>query len=384
VLTFALFCAVFCSITWAAYAISYINSLLDGISFFDAGIFNVSIYGLFILLPIFLVWQIFGFFSQYLYNRSSSRHLYHLFSQMKKNQEYSDLLARIMLELEQNIKNSSVLNCFELLISDMNELLSELILRHRIASQEQVEHLWVKVQNGGKWSFGKVLVENYNRQPMFQEKIYADASSDSILSGTILEICARYQTLLLLLEKHDKDKVFLNIVETGVLGKVYAILAPVSERIRLLRETFSTPLAKDVSSSKAAPVSVVLETDETPASSQSLKEKLSIFKKNTTKPEVDTTKDEFSLALERSFGTVAKNNIPNSERAEPSFDAKGSIDGMPDVVVNASESSDTEKMLNSLKKEWREIENKNDTQIQSDEELSYPFGGWTDADKYQK
>ena len=36
------------------------------------------------------------------------------------------------------------------------------------------------------------------------------------------------------------------------------------------------------------------------------------------------------------------------------------------------------------KKEWREIENKNDTQIQSDEELSYPFGGWTDADKYQK
>ena len=37
--------------------------------------------------------------------------------------------------------------------------------------------------------------------------------------------------------------------------------------------------------------------------------------------------------------------------------------------------------LDELKKEWLEIENKQDN---SEDSLAYPFGGWTDADKYQK
>ena len=208
-LTITLFAMVFVSVIWLFYSFNFVLSSLSGMSFFDAGVLNVILYTLFVCLPVFILWFVFGVISQYAYNKSSFRQMYKLFSQMKKNQEYSDLLARIMLETEQNIKSSFMLSRFDVLISDMNELLSEFLLREKLTSSEQIESLWVKVQNGGRWSFGKVLIENYNRQPVFQKKIYADASVDSLLAGIIMEFCSRYQTLLTVLEKHDKEKIFL-------------------------------------------------------------------------------------------------------------------------------------------------------------------------------
>ena len=97
VLTLALFGAVFSSLIWLAYAIRFISSSLGGMSFFDAGLLNVLLYTLFVCLPEFTIWMIFGFISQHLSSRFIGRQMYKLFSQMKKNQEYSDLLARIML-----------------------------------------------------------------------------------------------------------------------------------------------------------------------------------------------------------------------------------------------------------------------------------------------
>ena len=42
---------------------------------------------------------------------------------------------------------------------------------------------------------------------------------------------------------------------------------------------------------------------------------------------------------------------------------------------------DSQKALDNLKKEWSEIEKKQDN---SEDALAYPFGGWIDVDKYQK
>lgn len=53
-----------------------------------------------------------------------------------------------------------------------------------------------------------------------------------MIAGTVLEWCARYLSLTALLEKHDKERVFIAIIETGVFGKVFSILAPVSDEIR--------------------------------------------------------------------------------------------------------------------------------------------------------
>lgn len=329
---------VFLSVLWIAAAWHFTTMSLSGISLFDAGILNIILYGLLFCLPLLLFWWIFGLISQTIYNRKTAEQMKKLFAQMKKNQEYSDLLARIMLGSEQDQKNAFELSRFDLLLADLNELLSDFITRQRLASAEQIEYLWTKVQNGGKWSFGKAIIENFNRQPNFKQKVLVNVLADNVLAGTVLEFCARYRKIIELLEKYDKEKVFLDMLETGVMGKVFAIMAPISAEIRRSREGgYAQP----------QPQKTVIQNDET-----------------------EEHKDSFSLALERSFG----NESSLGDERET---------GMGDVRIFADDGfSETQKTISALKKEWREVDSSG-AQKDKVDDLTYPFGGWSDAQNYK-
>ncbi len=373
VLMFTLFGAVFSSVVWFVYAVKFILSSLGGMSFFDAGLLNVLLYTLFVCLPEFVIWMIFGFINQFLSSRLLSRQMYKLFSQMKKNQEYSDLLARIMLETGENIRNSFMMDRFELFIADMNELLCEIVQRENLISGDQVGELWVKVQNGGKWAFGKILVENYNKNHDFKKKISDDAAVDNILAGTIMEFCARYQSLVGLLEKYDKEKVFLNVIETGVFGKVFSIVASISDDLRRARDI--KVVEKD--DKKEDEKTIFLPEKENDKNLGP--EGISPFQKEFPKIKREK-KDEFSLALERSFSSEQKNiedeKFEKTEHKEPVFTEKQILE-----TSSFEDIPDSQKALDNLKKEWSEIEKKQDN---SEDALAYPFGGWIDVDKYQK
>ena len=339
-LIIGLFGVVFLSVLWCAAAWHFIVVSLNGISFFDAGILNIILYGLLIFLPLFMLWWIFGQICQTLYNRKISVQMYKLFSQMKKNQEYSDLLARIMLGSEQDQKNAFELSRFDLLLSDLNELLSDFITRQRLASEEQIEYLWTKVQNGGKWSFGKVIIENFNRQPNFKQKVLVNVMADNVLSGIVLEFCARYQRIIQLLEKYDKEKVFLDMLETGVMGKVFAIMAPIAGEIRRSREGgYAQP---------SMPKNTINENKE------------------------GDYKDSFSIALERSFGKDASLDVPVEKKET----------GISFFADESDDISETQKTINSLKKEWL-VRDSSGSQKDKVDDLTYPFGGWSDEQNYK-
>lgn len=348
---------IFLSILWGVGAWHFINMSLGGMSFFDAGILNIILYGLFICIPLFLGWWIFSSACQTIYNRRTSVQMRKLFAQMKKNQEYSDLLARIMLGSEQDNRNAFELSRFDLLLSDLNELLSDFIARQRMASEEQIEYLWTKVQNGGKWSFGKVIIENYNRQPNFRQKVLVNVLADNVLAGTVLEFCARYQKIIGLLEKYDKEKVFLDMLETGVMGKVFAIMAPISSEVTRSRESsYSQPKVVKMQPQTSEPEQTQIKTDE----------------KLLSVPSGDVEKDSFSLALERSFGS------------EPSLVKTSSkkTDDVPSFLSNPDNVSETQKTLDALKKEWQDA-GASAAQKDKMDDLTYPFGSWTDAQNYK-
>ena len=235
-LALSFFILIFSSLLWIIYAVMHILETVGAAGFHSAGIADVSVYAAYLLLPVFSVWIIFAIISQFLHNYRFNRNLNRLFVQMKKNQDYSDLIARIMLESEQQIRDGVVVQQFDLFVSDMNELISEIIQRSSLASPEQIDRLWSKVRNGGKWSFGKVIIEVNQNQPAFQMRIFEKAGHDNVLAGTIMEFCARYQSIVELFEKHDNEKIFLNIIETGVLGKVFSIFAPISDELKRKRE----------------------------------------------------------------------------------------------------------------------------------------------------
>lgn len=354
---------IFVSIVWVVGAWYFIEMSLSGISFFDAGILNIILYGLFICIPLFLIWWMFSTACQTLYNRRTFVQMKTLFAQMKKNQEYSDLLARIMLGSEQDNRNAFEMSRFDLLLSDLNELLSDFISRQRMASEDQIEYLWTKVQNGGKWSFGKVIIENYNRQPNFRQKVLVNVLADNVLAGTVLEFCARYQKIIGLLEKYDKEKVFLDMLETGVMGKVFAIMAPISSEIQHSREgSYGQPQA--------------MQPQLQPQSQLQSQPDLRRQEYNNPKPIVadeETKKDSFSLALERSFGSE-----PSLETAESK-----KTDNVPSFLSNPESLSETQKTLDALKKEWQTAGAAAEQKDKVDD-LTYPFGGWADVQNYKK
>ncbi len=350
---------IFSSLVWCGWATHFVIEALHGISLVDAGLLNAILYILFVCLPLLLIWLIFGFITQTFYNMRSIKNSQRLFAQMKKNQEYSDLLARIMLTSEQDNKCSFEMGRFDLLLSDINELLSEFIVRQRLADEEQIEYLWKKVQNGGKWSFGKVIIENFNRQPNFKQKIMVNAASDNMLSGTILEFCARYRTIIELLEKYDHEKIFLDLLETGVLGKVYALLLPIGNELKRLRESSAmTSYTKDEPKASAPSFA--------PAPAAPLT--------------AEQNKDEFSLALERSFG---RNEAPMPQRLAPVFDNHSILHSNEPVLSAPEEMTETQKTLASLKKEWADSNSAMETKGSVDD-LTYPFGGWSDEQNYKK
>ena len=213
------FLLIFSSFLWLFFSVSFIAESLNGISFLDAGMANIMLYTLLVCLPVFLLWAVFGYINQYLQNQKVSVQLQKLWGQLKKNQDYSDLIARALIEAKQNVNDGFMLARIDLFISELNELLSEIIKGCKFASSEQIDSLWTKVRNGGKWSFGKVIIEVNNSQPDFSRRVLEYCVHNQVLGGTVMEFCARYNSILKLLEVHDKDKLFLEILETGVMGR---------------------------------------------------------------------------------------------------------------------------------------------------------------------
>ena len=310
-LSAAFFISVFSSVIWIFYALS--NRAGGGISDF---VVTTAV----VVLPVFILWIVFGYVYQYISASVLNKNMYSLFKQMKKNQDYTDLLAKVLLEADENIKDNIMLSKFDIFIADMNELLAEILKRCQIVSSAQVDDLWVKVKNGGKWAFGRMMIEASQNKPNLPNVLLQKALADSVLGGMVLEFCSRYQSLIASLEKHDKERLFLNIVETGVLGKVFSLLASPADSIRQNRDlVLAKHQMSDVPEIKIKPeIDVKQQSAESYDKQPSIKENrltegarrlfVNTFKrKESTKSEepfTESEKDPLSVALAKSFGAA--------------------------------------------------------------------------------
>lgn len=421
-LNFAFFCAVFSSFSWFIYAVLYIRSqALDGGLFSQSPDIMLSFLAI-ALVPVLLIWLVFGFINQYLGNHSSNEKQTELLRQLQKNQDYTDLVVRVMLEAEHEIKDGFVINKFDTFIADMNESLSDIIQRCNIASSAQLEQLWLKVQRGEKWALGKAIIEAAKNQSTFNAWMEEKVGRDKVFRGSLLEFCSRYQNLLQLLEKHDRDRVFLRVIETGVFGKVYSIIAPISEGLRTSVEVGKdrqTEPEKDYSSvlkiatmeEPKAPESIVnvdkdVEEETTDdlsayAPKESFFSRLNPFKKNDDYLAHDTTDDPFFKALHNSFSNDEDISFePENKELMPEL----SVEPQYEEEKNDARFTSVAETLQSLRETNEKIEKdfvKNEPTLgdssqndgddndekkpaQDEDDFVYPFGGWSNEENYKR
>ena len=430
---FAFFAAVFCSVSWLIYAGMFIHMQLEGAGLSEQTPENILIYIAVFLLPVLVVWVVFGHVNQFVINRAINRKQTELLKQLQKNQDYTDLVVRVMLDAEHEIKDGFVLNKFDVFINDMNEALGEVIQRCNIASSAQLEQLWQRVRRGERWTLGKAVLDASKNQSTFDAWVSEKVNRDKVFRGSLLEFCSRYQNLLQLLEKHDRDRVFLNMIEAGVFGKVYSILAPLSEGLKQAQSpTISEPEPSNDYASvlKIATIEEPLadetiknvdrteeeDEEESDAPRESFFSKLNPFKryKEDSYISEEEPEDPFFQALHSSFR--GSDSVAHEQNIDFSVTKDDQNPGTSDVKFSKeSDAADfghsrstldslrnTNDSFSSFAKDTIDIDGdlaqdkkepslaaNDDTdakpvQTEDDEDLAYPFGGWTDEKNYRQ
>ncbi len=373
-LTFFLF--VFTTILWICIAVKQLSLAMANVSLATLSITDLALYAGITILPVFCLWAVFAFINQFFANRNVHRNIQKMLVQQKKSTDQTELLARILLENEKQTQHSSMIGLFDVFVSDINEALADIMYTANLLSREQIEQLWIKNKNGGRWAFGKVFLSVYNNQPNFSVRMLEKASNDNMLSGPILEFCARYMSFLEMLEKHDTQRVLLPMIETGVFGKVFSIFAPIADKLRQIRALAAEIEEKEESDKES--FMPVKNLQSTPKTSRQKNHNsfggFSLFKKKEKKEEVFQKKepefeekDAFSIALEK--------NMAEEMNAEQ-------IESMTEENL-----SQTQKTINEMQKEWEDFkraEQKSASENNVDDDFAHPFAGWTDEENYSK
>lgn len=320
-LTFSFFATVFVSIMWLIYVSIYLSVRLAGIDIISLSLTDTAIYTAVIFLPLSVLWSIWGRFYNLSHEKKLQKQLHMLSAQLTQNQEYSDVIARILLKNNQQQIHSFALSKVDLYISEMNEILSDVLQRYEFLDKTYYSTVIRTVAQGNRWGFAKAVVDLYNKDPDFGKKLTKSARSQPLLAGSITEFCANYTRLLRLLKDHDEDNILQEIIETGALGKVFAVFAPVvrslhepevkkeAPEIRVIRDE-GPELCDDERFFKDDNLSVSDdEPEDSPVKASVLHRRPTVFKKiiNRIIPsheDADEGKenpDAFTMALERSF-----------------------------------------------------------------------------------
>lgn len=225
-LNISFFITAFSSIFWLIYSLRFIN--IQALSTGNTELLFQSL--IIILLPIALVWGVFSVIKSHFTEQKVFHCLYNSLNQIRKNIEDTTELSQNLVNTQSEIKNGFLFQEFNFLISDINEILSDIIKRSNSVSSAQLEHLWAQTSGGERWIMAKTFIEIVDYQSEFSSHLRQKALKDSLLKGNILEFCARYKTIKALL-KNSHNEIFYNIIVSGALGKTFDILNSIAENL---------------------------------------------------------------------------------------------------------------------------------------------------------
>ncbi len=385
------FIAAFSSILWFLFGLKSINlqNMANNPETFYQVIFSIA-------FPIGLIWGIFTLIKSTEEQKDIRLQNLRITEQLNKNAETTNALNCAIITLEKEFKNSFMLQEVDTLIADCNEILSDIIKRSNSISSAQMEHLWNRTAGGERWLIAKTFIETNNFQPGFTDHLINKAQKDPLLKGSILEFEARTRSLYQLLEMHDTQRIFYNMIEFGAMGKVYNIVIPIAEKLKKINET-------TIQSEKKLPQQPLKEFNLTEESASSFPSFLSQPDRLQTAQPVKQ-KNTIQNQPEPSFDKeqTPQNNIEEGMKAiREELLSSSSTEKKPEIIKsfantqNALRNLRAEPSFEHTKSKSKAKQNKANKVISLDEiekeieaspdnnydEYAYPFGAWIDDKK---
>ena len=340
-LAFSFFVTILMSIIWLAGFGFYVMIHLPNLDFVSLSLVDAVLYMVGGLLPLFILWFWWGKVCAWRHEAMLQKQFNLLSRQIQQNQEYSDVIARILLKNGQRQSHTYALGKIEMYIGEMNEILSDILERCGFVDEKMLFSLWKNVGFGNRWGFAKTIVNLYNNDADFENKLVAKAQENGILSGSITEFCARYTRLLGLLKEHDEENILQDVIETGAFGKVFSIFALVVRKLHGQAdvETDNNIAGKEMQSTngkkteeKDKKSNLKSKPDASSHKQSKVKQKSmwsKIFDKHKNEEEYIARNDPLTIALERSFGG---DSMPSSA-SEELREVKKDFSAVPDIVL---------------------------------------------------
>ena len=191
-------------------------------------------------LPVVFLWLVVGLLYNVMTLRKHGNTINLLLAQTRRSADHAEVMVRTMMETQQQTRSALVLHNADLFINELNDLLSDIVVRLGLIQPAHTEVVWQRVGDGNRWAFCKVVLQNADNSPKFKEDLQNQLKRDEILSNAVRTFCYRFEQMFTMLERHDFEHYLTKIFEEGSLGRVYLRFVESCREIDRQRSDFET------------------------------------------------------------------------------------------------------------------------------------------------
>ena len=171
--------------------------------------------------PLAALWLVTGLLYNGLTLKKQGNTINLLLAQTRRSADHAEAMVRTLMEAQVQTRSATVLRNADLFINELNDLLSDILVRFGLLQPAHTELVWQRVGDGNRWAFCKVLLLNADNSPHFKEDLKNQLMRDEILSNAVRTFCHRFEQMFTMLERHDIEHYLTKIFEEGALGRVY-------------------------------------------------------------------------------------------------------------------------------------------------------------------
>ena len=210
------------SLLWLGGVLFYVYAKIGLPQLLGLPVPDVAMLASIAFLPVLFLWVAVGLIynAMTLYKHGGTVNL--LLAQTRRSADHAEVMVRTMMETQVQTRSALVLHNADLFINELNDLLSDIVVRLGLIQPAHTEIVWQRVGDGNRWAFCKILLQNAENSPKFKDDLENQLKRDEILSNAVRTFCYRFEQMFTMLERHDFEHYLTKIFEEGSLGRVYS------------------------------------------------------------------------------------------------------------------------------------------------------------------
>ncbi|MBR1945248.1 MAG: hypothetical protein IJ846_03040 [Alphaproteobacteria bacterium] len=240
--------SVSASLLWLGGVLFYIYAKIGFPQLLGLPVPDIATLAATAFLPVIFLWIVVGLLYNVMTLRKHGNTINLLLAQTRRSADHAEVMVRTMMETQVQTRSALVLHNADLFINELNDLLSDIVVRLGLIQPAHTEIVWQRVGDGNRWAFCKVLLQNAENSPKFKDDLENQLKRDDILSNAVRTFCYRFEQMFTMLERHDIEHYLTKIFEEGSLGRVYLRFVEACRAIDKEQAVFEQPVPSEPSS----------------------------------------------------------------------------------------------------------------------------------------